>query len=51
MNCSLCKGKVEKTLLDKIVGTYLKRKKIIICNKCQKKLKDSDIEELKKNAK
>jgi len=36
MNCSLCKQKIEVTVLGKIVGTFLKNKKFLLCANCQK---------------
>lgn len=39
MNCALCKAKIEKTFLGKIVGSYVrdtKGKKHSICPQCQK---------------
>ena len=38
MKCDICKSEIEKTILGKIAGTYLKRKKHVICANCQKKL-------------
>lgn len=37
MNCSLCKQKIEVTVLSKIKGTFLKNKKFQICANCQKR--------------
>jgi hypothetical protein len=34
MKCELCKEKVETTFLNKIKGTYIKKK--IVCQNCQK---------------
>ncbi len=36
--CKICGSKVEKTFLDKIKGTYVK--KSIVCSECQRKYKD-----------
>jgi len=35
MKCVLCKGKIEKSFLGKIVGTFVKKK--AVCSACQKK--------------
>ena len=45
MKCSLCGEKIETGILDKIKGTYVKKK--LVCNNCQKKYKDKLIEQLK----
>jgi uncharacterized protein with PIN domain len=42
MKCEICKTKIEKTFLEKIIGTYIKDekgKKHIVCPECQKKYK------------
>ncbi len=39
MKCSVCKGKIEETFLDKILGTYVKDekgKKHAVCIHCQR---------------
>jgi len=41
MKCEICKKNIEKTFLNKIVGTYVKDKKgkkHNVCPVCQKKL-------------
>jgi len=38
--CEICKAKIEKIFLDKIIGSYVKDKKgkkHMICNNCQSK--------------
>ncbi len=43
MKCEICKNKVEKTFLGKLLGTYVKDgkgKKHSVCFECQKKFKD-----------
>lgn len=45
MKCDLCGNKIETGILDKIKGTYIKKK--IICSNCQKKYKDKLIENIK----
>jgi uncharacterized protein YbaR (Trm112 family) len=40
MKCEICKGKIEKTFLAKVFGSYVKDakgKKHLICPQCQKK--------------
>ncbi|MBS3176007.1 hypothetical protein J4457_02110 [Candidatus Woesearchaeota archaeon] len=42
MKCEICKGKINTTFLEKLIGTYVKDakgKKHLICNNCQKNLK------------
>ena len=38
MKCAICNSKIEKTFLDKIIGThiYKDKKKHAICSDCQK---------------
>jgi hypothetical protein len=39
MKCNICKNTIEKTFLNKPIGTYIKNKnskKKLICNNCQK---------------
>jgi hypothetical protein len=39
MKCEMCKEKIEKTFLKKIIGTHIKDekgKKHLICANCQK---------------
>ena len=36
VKCSICKKKIEETFLNKIKGTYVKKKPV--CNECQKTL-------------
>lgn len=45
MKCSLCNEKIETGILDKIKGTYIKKK--IVCFVCQRKYKDKLIEQIK----
>lgn len=45
MKCSLCGNKVDTGILDKIKGTYVKKK--VICSDCQKKFKDKLLEKVK----
>ena len=52
MKCGICSKKIEKTFLNKIVGTMVKDekgKKHTICFECQKKL--STKQEILKNLK
>ncbi len=38
MKCAVCGKEIERTILNKIKGTYIKinsKKKIVICSKCQ----------------
>jgi len=35
MKCSLCSAKIETGILDKVKGTYVKKKPV--CPECQKK--------------
>jgi len=44
--CSICKEKIETTFLDKILGTYIKKKPV--CSDCQKKYGEKLNEELLK---
>jgi len=49
MKCELCKREIEKTFLNKIIGTVIKDgegKKHTICNVCQKEA--ASVDELKK---
>lgn len=43
MKCSICKKEIEKTILDKIVGIYVKveGKTYPICRNCQKKFNNN----------
>ncbi len=48
MKCEICKDKIEKTFLNKIVGTHVKDskgKKHLVCNECQKKYKKEELRE------
>ncbi len=41
LKCEICKGKLETTFLEKLLGTYVKDakgKKHLVCPQCQKKL-------------
>ncbi len=42
MKCAICGKKIHETFLEKIQGTFIKKKPV--CNECQSKL---SIEELK----
>ena len=48
--CEICKVTIEKTMLDKLVGTTIKVKgtKIYVCQNCQKKHKDNLKKEVEK---
>ncbi len=49
MKCKLCKGEVDVTFLNKVLGTYVKdskNKKQIVCKSCQS---SKTMEEIKKN--
>lgn len=42
--CSICKKKIERTFLNKVIGTYIKDdkgKKHLICFECQKTFGDA----------
>ena len=41
MKCSICDQKIELTFLDKIKGTYIKKK--LVCSVCQKKFKKEEL--------
>ncbi len=46
MKCEVCKKDVEKTFLNKPIGTYMKdskSKKRLVCNNCQKTYKKEEI--------
>lgn len=46
MKCDICKAKIEKTFLEKVIGAYVKDKKgkkHVICPECQKKYKTKEI--------
>ena len=45
MKCDICKAKIETTFLDKILGSYIKKKgkKYVICPECQKKYTKPEI--------
>jgi hypothetical protein len=41
--CEICKNKINETFLNKAIGTYVKDskgKKFLICNECQRNLKN-----------
>jgi len=42
MKCSICNCKIEVTFLEKIKGTYIKKKSV--CSKCQKLHKEKVVE-------
>jgi len=40
LKCEICKGKVEETFLEKVLGTHIKDKKgkkHLVCSQCQRK--------------
>jgi DNA polymerase II large subunit len=45
MKCDVCNKAVETQFLDKIKGTYIKKKgkKKAVCQSCQKKLSNEEI--------
>jgi DNA-directed RNA polymerase subunit RPC12/RpoP len=45
MKCDICGNKIEKTFLDKVLGTYITKdsKKYVICSNCQKTLTKEQI--------
>lgn len=48
MDCTICNKKIEKTFLNKIIGSYVKNekgKKKAVCPNCQRA---KSIEEIKK---
>ncbi|MBI2671320.1 hypothetical protein HYX16_00110 [Candidatus Woesearchaeota archaeon] len=45
MKCNLCGEKIEVVVLDKINGTYIKKK--AVCSNCQRKHKEKLIEQIK----
>lgn len=48
MKCEICSKTIQKTFLEKIMGTHVrnsKGKKKIVCSECQSKLKDEEIKE------
>lgn len=45
MKCSLCNEKIETGILEKIKGTYVKKK--LVCFNCQKKFKEKLVEQVK----
>ena len=45
VKCEICGKKIEKTFLDKISGTYIKKK--AVCSDCQKEYKDKLKEKIK----
>lgn len=47
MKCSNCGQKIEKTFLNKLVGTYIKKKgkKKPVCNDCQEKFGEEELKE------
>lgn len=46
VKCEICRNKIEENFLEKIKGTYIKKK--AVCAECQKK---HTIEELKEKLK
>ncbi|MCX6711767.1 MAG: hypothetical protein NT139_01880 [Candidatus Woesearchaeota archaeon] len=45
IKCAICGEKIETTFLEKIKGTYIKKK--TICSNCQRKYKDKLKEKIK----
>ena len=45
MKCSLCGEKIEIGILDKVKGTYIKKK--VVCSSCQKKYKEEIVNKVK----
>ncbi|MEK6937350.1 MAG: hypothetical protein AABW58_04740 [Nanoarchaeota archaeon] len=45
MKCSLCNEKVDTGILEKVKGTYIKKK--LVCSNCQKKYKDKLTEQVR----
>jgi len=45
MKCSICNGKIENTFLEKIKGSYIRKKGKLhtICSDCQKKYKKEEV--------
>jgi len=45
LKCDICKGEVIETFLHKIIGTYIyiKGKKKVVCNHCQKRYPHKEI--------
>ncbi|MDD5331835.1 MAG: hypothetical protein PHE43_03365 [Candidatus Nanoarchaeia archaeon] len=41
MKCAVCNEKIEQTFLEKIKGTFVKKKPV--CNACQKKYSKEEI--------
>jgi len=41
MKCSICNEKIETTFLEKIEGTYIKKKPI--CSACQRKYSKEEL--------
>ena len=46
MKCEICGEKIELGILEKIKGTYIKKK--VVCSSCQSKFKDKLSDQLKK---
>ncbi len=44
MKCTICGEKIETGILDKVRGTYIKKK--IVCSACQSKYKDKILEKI-----
>lgn len=44
VKCAICKEKIEVTFLEKIKGSYVKKKPV--CNECQKKYKEKLVEKV-----
>mgnify|MGYP001569952587 CR=1 FL=1 len=45
MKCEICREKIETTFLDKPLGSYIGKKKHLICKNCQK---SNSLEDIKK---
>jgi len=50
LKCEICKEKIDTIFLDKIMGTYIGsgKKRVTVCNACQKKYGDKIKEMLAK---
>lgn len=44
MKCVICNENIETIILDKINGTYIKKK--IVCSNCQSKYKDNILDKI-----
>ena len=48
VKCDICGSKVEELFLDKIDGTYIKKKNKLkaVCSNCQRKYKDNILDQI-----